>query len=191
MKTPILCTTENSIYNMLDCDPWPASRDIANFNGTSAIVAHPPCGFWSTLRFIIRSTPQREREQKRLAYMCLDFLWANGGVMEHPARSAFWRMIGMDGSHDPTGHGFFLRVLQKWWGHRANKPTILYICGCRPKQLPPIPFDLRCPDVCVSNISSRKYHRLPEMPKKERLATPLPFALWLLSVAQICERNKS
>lgn len=63
-------------------------------------------------------------------------------MLEHPAGSTLWPVAGLPepGERDAWG-GFTIIVPQFWWGHLADKATRLYICGCEPGDLPPVPFD--------------------------------------------------
>ena len=64
-------------------------------------------------------------------------------MLEHPAGSTLWPVAGLPepGERDAWG-GFTIIVPQFWWGHLADKATRLYICGCEPGDLPPVPFVL-------------------------------------------------
>ena len=40
-----------------------------------------------------------------------------------------------------------------WWGHRAEKATLLYIVGCEPANVPPLPYRM---DEPTNVVQSRK-----------------------------------
>jgi hypothetical protein len=85
------------------------------------------------------------------------------------------------GSFDSFG-GFTICLPQFWFGHRANKSTKLYVCGCSPCDLPPVPLVLGdAPCVIGDSLSG-----LPEIPKADRERTPVRFAEWLLDLAAVC-----
>ncbi len=86
-------------------------------------------------------------------------------------------------------------IFQHWFGHRAEKPTYLYIVGCAPADLPPIPLVLgEATHICGTSGRRRDGGRLhkgdtgwrPEITKAEREHTPVALAEWLLQVARMC-----
>lgn len=80
-----------------------------------------------------------------------------------------------------------LVIDQDWFGHRAEKATMLYIVGCEPKDVPPIPMRLEDPSHVVSpshNIRVGHPNYRPRLSKPEREATPLPLAKWLVELAR-------
>lgn len=64
-------------------------------------------------------------------------------------------------------------IRQSWWGHRAPKPTWLYIVGVSPAGLPPMPAPVADPGGRVENMCHR-----------EREITPSALALWLVELAR-------
>ncbi len=113
-----------------------------------------------------------------------------GGVLEHPWASSLWadRNLPRPGCGGDAFGGFSLYVLQKWWGHRADKATWLYVCGIRPRDVPAMPLSFR-ESPCV--VTSSLYRRgdpqwKPHLPKSEREHTPDAFARWLVKLAQSC-----
>ena len=105
--------------------PWP-------------VVAHPPCGPWSRLKAFCGA---ELLAQKHLAPLAVEQVRRWGGVLEHPAGSELWdhaRLPLPGGLPDAYG-GFTLEVEQWRWGHRAIKPTWLYIVGVDPSHIPAIP----------------------------------------------------
>ena len=87
-----------------------------------------------------------------------------------------------------------MRAPQWWWGHRAYKPTQLYICGTH--DVPPIPYRLRGGE-CVIRLDTRRadgtYVRRGDADYRPRLgdagreATPKRFAEWLVALARNCK----
>jgi hypothetical protein len=75
-------------------------------------------------------------------------------------------------------------VDQHWWGHRAQKRTLLYVVGIEPRDLPEMPIDLAEP---THVVQSRKRHDYrPHITKSEREHTPRAFAEWLVELARRC-----
>jgi len=179
---PILFTRENSIYNLLECDPWPKSRNALLWPGNSAFVAHPPCGQWGRLRKQAINNPA----VKDLAIWTVKQLRVWGGVMEHPAGSNLWDHMQIKKSTSPDQYnGFTISIDQFWFGHKARKRTWLYIVGCTLADLPPLPlnFSAITHHVSTSLRKERKYHSMKELSKAGREATPIDFAKWLIEVA--------
>lgn len=171
----VLFTQERSVYRAVPwADLWPASRDARLYSGPWPVVAHPPCRGWGKFKHVAKVQPG-ERE---LAFFAVDAVRRFGGVLEHPVGSALWREAALppvDGLPDQFG-GVTWRVDQVRWGHRALKPTLLYVVGAagRP-DLPP---------------AAAPVTTVERMCRQERERTPLSFALWLAELARSCEVRK-
>lgn len=188
-KVAVLFCRSDSIYKkMPNVDVYDQQRDALTFPGGMPIVGHPPCRAWGQMRGLA-NPPPGERE---LAIWCINQIRANGGVLEHPRASLLWKEMNL-----PTGKkkdkwgGFSISVDQSWWGHRARKNTMLYICGIRPKDIPPIPMSLKVIEFSISSNSKtrayRRKHNLPylaEVTKAEREHTPEKLAEWLIELAR-------
>ncbi len=153
-------------------------RDARTFPGGTVVVAHPPCAQWSRLRGLATPNPLL----KNLAILAVATVRTEGGVLEHPYGSKLWETCELPrpGLRDAWG-GFTTVVLQQWWGHRAAKPTWLYICGIEPAQLPPVPFVLGKAEYVVGGRVGQKY-----LHKREAEMTPLLFARYLVQIARLC-----
>jgi len=183
----VLFARQDSIYKTLtDCDVWDIERDALKWPGGNPIIAHPPCRAWGSLRHFAKPRPG-ERE---LALWAVKQVRAEGGVLEHPARSLLWPEAGLPrpGERDEYG-GWSLWISQFWFGHRAEKPTLLYIVGCEPSQLPSIPFKLG-EATHVIQTRKRTNHR-PFVSKAEREHTPIDLAVWLYKVAALATPKKN
>jgi hypothetical protein len=184
----ILFVQEDSIYKKirmgtLEC--WDITRDARKWGGGTSIVAHPPCGFWCRLRGLSKPAPG----EASLAPYTVKLVREYGGIMEHPAHSKLW---GFENLPRPgtgkDGHGgWSLSLDQFWFGHKAKKPTWLYIVGCEERDLPPVPLRLDCITHVI--LATNKRGRL-ELSKKERSATPPAFAEWLVQAAEIINSIK-
>jgi hypothetical protein len=73
---------------------------------------------------------------------------------------------------------------QFFWGHKAEKATKFYICGIDVKELPEVPFRMGKPDYIVSSMKRGK-DKKKEISKKERSATPIELAKWMIKVAMM------
>lgn len=172
MDVAVLFARRDSVYKTLPCDVWDADRNALNWPGGCPVVAHPPCRSWGNWQWKAKPEPG-ERE---LAPWSVQQVRRWGGVLEHPRSSHLWPEYGLPkpGERDEWG-GFTFPVLQFWFGHRAEKATNLYICGCSPSDLPPLPLVLGTPS-----------HKVELMGVREREQTPPAFAEWLLSIARLC-----
>lgn len=186
----VLFARADSIYKRLPgCDVYDEQRDALTWPGGAPIVGHPPCRSWGSLRHFAKPQPG-ERE---LALWCVDRIREHGGVLEHPNASRLWPEYGLPsvgGERDAFG-GWTLVVDQDWWGHRAEKRTRLYIVGCEPADVPPVPIRLEDPPRVISaSARRRKGHPQwrPLVRKSEREATPPAFAEWLVELARRCAR---
>ena len=157
-------------------------RDARTWPGGTAVIAHPPCAQWGRLRKQSTTNP----EMKSHGPWAVSLVRKWGGILEHPAGSTLWPTCGLPkpGQTDEYG-GFTLDVDQVIWGHPAQKHTWLYICGCRPERLPPIPAPGKRPTHCVTS-SAPTFYRLPELSKVARELTPPDLCAWLVATARRC-----
>ena len=170
MNVSVLFTRENSVYDEMGLDTWPKSRDAANWPGGNPIIAHPPCAQWSVLK------PFAHRNLRQKAFGPWSVLLARryGGVVEHPYRSGLWPFMNLPepGSADEWGKSII--VDQHWFGHRAQKRTLLYICGHQ-GNMPDLPFTL-----------GDHYYPVQNMGTVEREKTPRAFGEYLHEIANSC-----
>ncbi|HMM08328.1 MAG TPA: hypothetical protein PKA35_04310 [Paracoccus solventivorans] len=162
-----------SIYHQLPgVDPWCAARDARLYPGPWPVIAHPPCRGWGKYAYRAKCRPG----ETDLAFHALEMVRLYGGVLEHPQGSQFWRAGGLPrpGAPPDAFGGWSLLVNQVDWGHRALKPTLLYICGTH---FVPPSRPARSPSSTVEN-----------MWRGEREATPKDFAIWLCQIAQSVAR---
>jgi hypothetical protein len=175
----VLFARTDSIYKTIEnMDVWDAERDARRWLGGNSCIAHPPCRAWGRLRHFARP----RSDEKELAIWAVAKVRENGGVLEHPFTSTLWHeaRLPQPGRFDSWG-GWTLPVLQQWFGHRAEKATLLYIVGCTPQQIPDIPFVLGEATHVVQ--SRRRCDYRPHITKPEREHTPLNFAKFLIQIA--------
>lgn len=166
----------------VDC--WDKARDARLWPGGCAVVAHPPCRAWSRLRHFARPEPG----EVELGPLAVGQVRQWGGVLEHPSGSKLWAACGLPAPggvvRDEFG-GWSLAVSQKWWGHRAEKRTWLYVVGVKPGELPAFPLVLGEAERTVGLFSGRDRRRCRgEISKRERIASPPEFARWLVELAR-------
>jgi hypothetical protein len=183
----VLFARADSIYKSIPaCDVVHIARDARIYPGGLPIIAHPPCRAWGGLRAFANPRP----DEKGLALYAVELLRLWGGVLEHPRSSTLWPVAQLPepGDRDAWG-GFTIEVHQHWFGHRAEKATRLYIVGCEPEDLPPIPVCTTRPTHVVANSRNLQgtADARPEITKKEREATPPAFAQWLIDTATLCK----
>lgn len=158
--------------SMPGVDPWPVERDATKYEGPWPGVYHPDCAPWGRYRNI---APTRKRAD--LAVRAVDQVRWYGGVLEHPCDSRLWvaRDLPRPGETPDQWGGWSMLVRQSWWGHRAPKPTWLYIVGCAPVDIPQLPPPVTDPGGRVENMCHR-----------ERELSPPAFAAWLVELARRC-----
>lgn len=181
----VLFACQDSNYKELHgVDAWDIERDALKWPGGNPIVAHPPCRAWASLRHCAKPRPG----EKEYALWAIEQVRKWGGVLEHPRRTTLWKVAGLPevGAIDEHG-GFTIVVDQFWWGHRAQKSTKLYICGCERRDLPQMPLKLGEAPCTVGLWSGRnKKTCRPSISKSEYEETPIEFAKWLVEVARRC-----
>ncbi len=183
----VLFVTSDSVYKKLGVDCWDIERDARNWPGGNPIVAHPPCRAWGQLSHMAKPRP----DEKHLAIFSINQIRQWGGVLEHPRASKLWPTMKLPkpGEVDSFG-GFTLCVNQSWWGHRAEKKTLLYICGFDKSNLPNIPIRFDRIDYTVTSSIRKSSGRRAKgrLCSKENMSTPIEFAEWLIEVANRCNK---
>ncbi len=183
-----LFVRSDSIYKELGIDCWDIERDARLWPGGNPIIAHPPCRAWGQLSHMAKPRP----DEKELAIWSINQIRKYGGVLEHPRASKLWKEMNLPiGNQIDEFGGFSLSVNQHWWGHKAKKATLLYICGCKRNEIPAIPlrFELVEYAVLQGNLRAGDPRYLKRITEKEREATPINFAKWLIEVALKCKKN--
>jgi hypothetical protein len=178
----VLFARSDSVYKTLPgCDVWDEERNALNWPGGNPVVAHPPCRAWGRLRQFSKA----KDGEKELALWAVEQVRTYGGVLEHPAQSTLWEAAGLPapGYRDEFG-GWTLPIHQHSFGHRAEKKTWLYICGCEPQDIPEMPLVLGKATHCIRPTKS--YPRLPSVTKAEREHTPEDLAKWLVALSRRC-----
>jgi len=179
-----LCVRSDSIYRgRADC--FDLERDCRSYRGSAPVVAHPPCRAWGRLRHFAKPRP----DEMDVGRYCVDAVRKYGGVLEHPESSMLWRDQGMaaPGAGLDEFGGWTLPVSQKWWGHKAEKRTWLYIVGVKPADIAAPFFFLHEATHTVGKYSGRDRSRQrPELSKADRERTPPLFAEWLIDLALRC-----
>lgn len=165
----VLYAKKRSVYHKLDVDVWDEVRDARLWPGGGAVIAHPPCRGWGRYSHWSKHT----EEERQLAFHALSKVREWGGVLEHPRASKFWKAAQLPKPSDRPDRygGYTLEINQVDWGHRAIKPTWLYIVGVPSWRLPPRPAR-GLPTMLVEHMG-----------RPEREGTPFAMAEWLVDLA--------
>ncbi len=189
----VLFARADSVYKTLPgCDVWDIERDARAWPGGSPVVAHPPCRAWAGLRHMAKP----RADEKALAVWAVDQVRRWGGVLEHPVRSTLWDACALPapGARDTMG-GWTLGISQHWFGHRAEKATLLYIVGCPPADMPQLPMQLGESSHQLSSSGRRldgsRLNRRPHVTRAEREHTPPALAEWLVDLARRCSTMRA
>jgi hypothetical protein len=185
---------------MPDVDAWGVERDATQYAGPSPVVAHPPCAAWGRYAHLHHCGEHCDPECRRLGPIAVEQVRRYGGVLEHPRDSRLWRVCGLPlpgGLPDAHG-GWSIEVFQRDWGHRADKPTWLYVVGCALGDMPSMPPSTPSPSRWTPKLRTLRtltdLHRhksgtrgeLERMSKTQRHLTPPAFAAWLVALASRC-----
>ena len=156
---------------------WDEKKNASLFSSDEVVIAHPPCRLWSQMRAFSTA----DISEKNHAIRALEIVRKNGGILEHPVSSSFWKFVNIvkPGAIDEFG-GFTISVNQNWFGYHTKKNTMLYIVGITPKELPSYP--------ALNLPITRKFKNLSP---KQRSETVPAFAEWLIEIASLIEKNKS
>lgn len=202
-----LYVEENGIYSDFPgVDPWPESRDARAYSGPHPVVAHPPCERWGRYWYGGPSVNVRKHKGDDRGCFASALFAARtfGGVIEHPEASSAWAWFGLQTPPKKGGWveadsfgGVTCCVYQRQYGHRADKATWLYLVGHdAPPALAwgkPEGRGLRL-DAGYHSAEERaaaaRETPIERMGKRERLATPRPFAELLVKMARECQRPR-
>lgn len=185
MTVAILFARSDSHYKELpDVEVFDIERDARAYDGPWPVVAHPPCRAWGRLRAF--ATPRQD--ERNLARLAVALVREFGGVLEHPAGSTLWaaQNLPRPGERDQFG-GWTLVAPQRWWGHKAEKNTWFYVCGCTPREIPVLPYVMGDAAYVVQSRKRQNYR--PHITKAEREHTPLPLCKWLVDLATRCKKT--
>ena len=139
------------------------------------VVAHPPCRAWS--RFT-RQQAKPAPGEAELGPLCVEYLRACGGILEHPAHSHLWEHCKLPYPAESRDGLWCIEVHQAWWGHPLRKKTWLLLSQL-PKEIVELPFRLHCP--------GNDRRRQQVMSKAQRSGTPPEFAEWAVALARRVE----
>lgn len=175
-------------YGLEDVDPWDEERDARLYRGPNPVVAHPPCERWSRLAAVVEAKGGARRFEDGGCFA--HALWVVrkfGGVLEHPKASFAWARYGL--ADPPTrgwartiDGGWVCEVEQGHYGHKAQKATWLYAYGVH--YLPLFVWGPSETAYVVGKTKGAGRDLRPEMPKRERHLTPVPFRDELLDMAR-------
>lgn len=112
----------------------------------------------------MRSFARFDQAEKDLAYLCLDHVNREGGVLEHPYPSLFFKEAGIMASA--------LVVDQGWFGFPTRKPTLLHIVGLELAHLPRYPLGWSYGGDLARLCAAKRSRTPPEM------------ADWLVQIAR-------
>ena len=170
-------------FSMPSVDAWDESRDARGYAGPFPVVAHPPCGPWSSLRHLRVASDDRE-----LAPLAVEFVRRFGGVLEHPHTSILWPTLGLPragGDERDAFGGRTLLVDQCDFGHPVRKRTRLYIVS---REVPPRPPPREPTHWCSGTHTPGQRGTVPRGIKvcsaTQRRRTPLAFAEFLVAIAR-------
>ncbi|MEY2875283.1 MAG: hypothetical protein RLZZ373_2654 [Pseudomonadota bacterium] len=179
----LFCRADSVYKTLPGVDVYDAERDARTYDGPHPVVAHPPCRAWGRLRTFANPRP----DERNLARLAVAIVREFGGALEHPAGSTLWdaqRLPAIGDGEDVFG-GWTTGVHQWDFGHRAQKPTWLYIVGCRPSNVPELPALKLGEASHVIQTRKREDYR-PQVTKPEREHTPAELAEWLVELARRC-----
>mgnify|MGYP003443278611 CR=1 FL=1 len=191
MTVAVLFARADSVYKTLPgCDVFDIERDARTWGGGCPVVAHPPCRAWGRLAHMANPRP----DEKDLARFAVRQVREFGGVLEHPNASKLWadQRLPMPGKGKDEFSGWTLAITQHWFGHRAEKKTLLYIVGCETWEVPAIPMQLGDASHVISTGSTNHIPFgqpgwRPAVSHAEREHTPPALAAWLVELARRCK----
>lgn len=206
--------TGGCYFGLPGVDPWDEARDARQYAGPHPIIAHPPCQRWGKLWAGSPIHIKRTGERKILgddegcfkAALAAVRRW--GGVIEHPWLSRAWPHHDLNTPPRAGGWivadfygGWTCCVEQGRYGHYARKPTLLYVAGIDPNNLPELDWGIgesRLDPAVVERMGRARAIKLGEVGARgggtdsaPRIGTPAPFRNLLLSIAQTAQHQEA
>ena len=193
-------------------DPWPLRRDAQLYRGPHPVVTHPPCAFYTPFA---SQTTDLKAQDPTCAIRAVAQAREYGGVVEHPAGSRLWELMGIPpppdfrqrslwGPERDDFGGWTLRAdLSSWGFPGGHKPTGLYLVGIDPEdvKIPPPAPKPKIPDHLVDRVEGwrPKPEKRPGRKPGARCAmdvlsptarkrSPDAFAEWLVALARTAKR---
>lgn len=200
---------KGSYSNLPGVEPWDEARDARQYAGPHPVVAHPPCQRWGKLWAGSPIHIKRTGERKKLGddngcfAAALAAVREYGGIIEHPWLSRAWPHFNLNTPPRAGGWivadflgGWTCCVEQGRYGHYARKPTLLYVCGIDPNDLPELDWGIgesRLDPAVIERMGYARAVKLGEVGARgggtdsaPRIGTPEPFRDLLLSIAALC-----
>lgn len=164
-------------------DPWDEARDARLYAGPHPVVAHPPCQRWSQMnRVNAVRWGHRLGDDDGCFASALASVRRWGGVLEHPAETMAFAAFGLPRPVRGWSRSIYgdwaTEVSQAAYGHRATKRTWLLYNGTA------APPGLNWRRVRGTHQIGGFDVTLPQLPRRERAGTPIPFRDILLSIAR-------
>jgi hypothetical protein len=184
----VLFARSDSHYkNYPNLEVFDADRNALSCKDETASIYHPPCRAWGQLKHFAKPRPG----ERKLAIWSLLRINKFGGVLEHPANSELFKKYYL-----LMNKGFVLDLEQVWFGHKARKPTKLYIVGIDRSELPHFKKIATEPTHQITWLRGKtknglKQRRLPGLEKKDREGTPPLFADYLIKICDLIEEKKN
>lgn len=162
---------------------WDYRRNAKHYEGPRPVIAHPPCGPWSRLKFLCT------KQDASCGPRAVEQVQKWGGVLEHPSASTLFKHCSLPRPGDPIDRfgGFTVAVRQVAWGHPCAKPTWLYVVGV-PREL--VEQGIRTGGTETHRVTngSRGKTYLPRATAFENRLTPPAFRDWLIELARASQK---
>jgi hypothetical protein len=138
MIAALFVQTNGCYFGLPDVDPWDKERDARLYEGSHAVVAHPPCERWGKYWYGGPSAKTRQKlgDDDGCFASALASVRRWGGVLEHPEGSRAWQRFGLNAPPRCGGWvtadfcgGWTCCVEQGHYGHASRKATWLYARG--------------------------------------------------------------
>ena len=141
MINALFVETDGVYFNLNNIIPWDIKKDAFKCKNGAPAICHPPCKRWG--RYWSGGPSAKEKkimgdDQGAFAFS-LWYVRNFGGIIEHPEASHAWKWFGLNKSkRDGLWHkaddfgGLTCYIEQGNYGHKAVKPTWLYINKIKP-----------------------------------------------------------
>jgi hypothetical protein len=205
MRVAALFVQTNGCYfGLPDIEPWDERRDARKYPGPYPVIAHPPCQRWGKMwmgspSYVAKTGIRKKKgDDNGCFHAALNAVREYGGVLEHPWGSHAWAHFGIakpsrKGGWIKADHhgGYTCCVEQGRYGHRARKPTLLYVAGVGLPELLWGESEPNYPQWAIDKYGIKRVKRRGEIARKgggtdssPRISTPAAFRDLLISIAR-------
>jgi hypothetical protein len=191
--------TDGVYFNQENIIPWDIEKNAFDCKNNLKAICHPPCKRWGRYWSGGPSVKVKKLmgDDNQSFAFCLWYVRTFGGIIEHPQGSHAWNYYGLKKPKHGQGWieadsygGYTCSVYQGNYGHKAPKPTWLYINKVNKKELDwsrpenklKVEESPHSKEEAMAIRNDPNYKPKKRISEKERMDTPIEFRDLLVSM---------